>query len=122
MFVNLDENASTIINHPIAQLITKDETRNPKIQHANILLYNFLEIIEQSFVRNCENLNVYDTVVNEITQKSFNFPCVNHATEILAYIVHYYLQFRMRQYANDYTKNLQKKSSEHKKLAKLYST
>lgn len=119
-FVNMEEN-SFIIYHLIAQLITRDENQDPEIQHPNIYLYKFLEMIEYCFNQHCDKHDVYDIVVNKITQNSFNFPCAEHGTEVIAYIVHYYLQLRMRQYAKDYIKDLTKKSAEYKKISKLYS-
>ena len=88
------EGSPFIANHPIAQL-----NAAYNIQHPNIRLYNFLEVIEQSFIKHCNQSNMYDLVVNEITQNKFQFPCGTHAKDVLAYITHYYLQLRMRQYA-----------------------
>ena len=83
-------------------------------------LFKVQEEIEEIFAKHCKRGNVHDLVVNEITERQFKFPCVSHAQDVLAYILHYYLQLRMRQYAYIQLPDPKKESSKHKRLPKLH--
>lgn len=115
------EKNSFISNHPISQLLTREEDKLD-IQHPNIRLYKFLQIIEESFVQHVEKNHVYDFVVEDMSKKEIQFPCSEHAVDVVAYIIHYYVQLRMRQYAKIQVADAKKKSSALKKISKFYST
>ena len=114
------EGSAFIANHPVARIVTFDKDQD--LQHPNVRLFKFLEEVEEIFSKHCKRGNVYDLVVNEITERQFKFSCVSHAQDVLAYILHYYLQLRMRQYAKIQIADQKKESSKLKKLSKLYLT
>ena len=84
-------------NHPIAKLITLDQ--NHSLQHPNFRLFKFIKTIESLFSLHCKQSHVFDLVLNDLSKLQFTFACKEHATEVLAYTVHVYLQNRMRQFA-----------------------
>ena len=87
----------TQINHPVAKLITLDQ--NHHLQHPNFKLFNFIKSIENSFSLHCKQSHVFDLVLNDMSKLKFYYPCAEHGTEVLAYMIHSYLQIRMRQFA-----------------------
>lgn len=54
--------------------------------------------------------------------KSINFPCIQHKTEILTNIISNFIIMRMRQYSLVTNKNTIKVNAKKKKLAKLVIT
>lgn len=118
-FFFADQNDSFITKNPIARIINNEEF---DIQHPNIRCFKFLSLVEDSFSKNCDMSNVYKLVISEITQKKIEFPCADHAEEVLAFIMHFYLELRMREYAKIKMADQKKKNAEKKKLAKLYTT
>ena len=119
-FFYSEEDTLQIQNHPLAKLITFDEDQ--KLRHPNKGLFNFLKDVEASFVKHCNNTNVFDLVVCEITQQTFKFPCSEHATDVLSYLLDFYLQNRMRQYAKTKMAHEKKQNLQKKKAANLVTS
>ena len=74
-------------NHPWARIITNDE--DGFLQHPNIRIFNVLKRIETSFEKYCNKSNVFDLVISEVNMEPFEFPCSDHAKDVLAYLIHY---------------------------------
>ncbi|XP_051163849.1 uncharacterized protein LOC127283184 [Leptopilina boulardi] len=115
-----ENNNSAILNNSISQLLQFEE--NYEITHPNLRLFKFLSAIEESFLKNCKENNVYYSIIDEISGKEFEFPCVEHAENILAYTLHLYLELRMRKFAHTQLCNQKQLSAQQKKLSKLQST
>ena len=80
-------------NQPVAILANEDGLTHPSTR-----LFNLIQIIERSFVKNCKLQNVYELVVNDVTEKNlFSFPCEEHSSEIISIILHTYLTLKMRE-------------------------
>lgn len=92
--------------------------------YPNAALFEFLGIVEHAFAKYCNDFNVFENVINEITQNNFNFKfsCISHRVEVASEVIIYFLQMTMRQHS--YQKNLkcQKMSREKKKISKLYNS
>lgn len=93
---------------------------NGGLIYPNLHFFNLIRFIEQCFVKHASYKNVFDLTVNDVLENfNFNFPCTQHAADILAYTIVYYVRLRMRQ--NAYQENMKapKKFVKQKKLSKL---
>ena len=107
-------------NHPVAKIIVYDDDQ--LLRHPNYKIFNFFKRIQQSFEKNCKHSNVFALVVAELCKETFAFPCFDHAKDVLAYLIQYYLEIRMRQFAKGKIAELKKTNLEQKKRAKLATT
>ena len=57
-----------------------------------------------------------------MSQHEFPFPYNKHAADVLAHVVNFYLQYRMRQFVKTMMADLKKENQEKKKMAKLVAT
>lgn len=96
--------------------------------HPNYRLYQFILQIESLFQKYCNFNNVFDLILDEITSLEIHvaFQCQKHKSEvanILAYIIKFYTQIRIREYLKREMANVKStKSQLKKKQAKFYST
>lgn len=98
-------------------------TDDSQLPHPNTKLYSFLQQVEQSFQTHHTSSNVFELVITDILQKKLiTFACINHAEEILSFIICSYVQTRMRQYAKLSNRNQTKKSGLKRKQSKFYYT
>lgn len=58
-------------NHPAAELVNLKS--KGRLNFPNTYLYDFLSTVEDSFVKHCRNFNVFELVIEEITESNFNF-------------------------------------------------
>ena len=65
--------------------------------------------------------SVFYSVLNDMSQHEFPFPCNKHAVHVLAH-VNFYLQYQMRQFVKTITADLKKANQEKKKMPKLIAT
>lgn len=107
-------------NHPCAELVNLKT--NGKLIHPNPALFDFLNIVELSFAKHCNDFNVFDNVIDEITQKNFNFKfsCHPHSVEVTSEVIVYFLQMRMRQHC--YQESIQFKKMSREKKYSNYTT
>lgn len=69
--------------------------------------------------------SVFQDTIDDFLENNNNlltFPCDKHKTEILMFIVRYYITTRMRQFSNMENKNQNKMNLKKKKSAKLVIT
>lgn len=92
--------------------------------YPNTALFEFLNIVEHSFAKHCNNFDVFENVINDIIQNNFNFKfsCSFHKVEVASEVIVYYLQMRMRQHTYQENLKFQKVAREKKKIAKLYNS
>lgn len=90
----------------------------------NTHLYNFLNTVEDSFAKHCNDFDVFSKVIDDITEGTFdfNYSCALHCVEVTTEIIVYYLQMRLRQFSYQENLKFQKKSRERKKVSKLFNT
>lgn len=110
------------INHPAAEIVALKS--KGQLIYPNNFLFEFLSIVEHSFEKFCMDYDVFEKVVEDITENNFNFKytCSEHKVDVACEIIVYYLQIRLRQFS--YQENLKQKkvSREKKKISKLYNT
>ncbi|CAI6368554.1 unnamed protein product [Macrosiphum euphorbiae] len=90
--------------------------------HPNYTVFTLVSAIEEGFVQYCDVPEVFDKTVNFLLQhhqKLLKFPCVEHESEMLTSIVHFYITMRMKQYTRNLNRETKKLSSKKKKLSKL---
>lgn len=109
-------------NHPCAELVNLKT--NGKLMYPNPALFEFLNTVENSFSKHCNDFNVFEKVINDITQENFNFKfsCTFHKVEVASEVIIYFLQMRMRQHTYQENIKFQKITREKKKISKLYNT
>ena len=78
--------------------------------------------VEEAFFKHCRQSNVFELVVNEITEKELNYPCSEHAEDVYAYIISFYLQNRMRLFTKVKMADAKRTNAEKKKASKLTET
>ena len=81
---------------PVTKLISFE--KDSQLQQPNIGLFNSLKLIEASFTKFCKRSDVFHLVLNNMNQNEFPFLCNKHATDVLAHVVNFYLQCRMRHF------------------------
>lgn len=91
-----------------------------------MFLFHLLVDIEESFKKFCDCYDVFELTVNDFFTKKpeliKTFPCNTHKTEILTFIITYYITTRMHQYAKITNKDQIKTNAKKKKSAKLVDT
>lgn len=67
-------------NYPLANIITLNrETENGSgIQHPNRRLYDFLKKVETLYISNSKETNVFELVLNKLTEEQYEHPCSEH--------------------------------------------
>jgi len=72
------------------------------LYHPNMFLFYLLVDIEDSFKKFCDGYDVFELTVDDFFNKKQElikkFPCITHKTEILTFIITYYITTRMHQY------------------------
>lgn len=82
-----------------------------------------IDALETCFSKYAHSTEAYEETVNEmLATYKFTFPCSQHAEEIVAYSIKYYLTMRMRQFTYQINTNEKNKSQQKRKEAKFYST
>ena len=114
-----DKTQVRIEGYPITRIITLNQENQFGIQHPYVRLFNFLTKIETSFAKHCNRSNAFELVVRDVTEKQLEYPCSKHASDVYAYLITYYLQNRMRQFAKIKMADIKKDNLETKKAAKL---
>lgn len=73
--------------HPCAELVNLKT--NGKLMYPNAALFEFLSIVEHAFAKYCNDFNVFENVINEITQNNFNFKfsCISHRVEVASEVI-----------------------------------
>ena len=74
-----------------------------KISYIQILSYSSLSQLSNIFNKHCQSSNYFDLILDDLisSETKFSFQCKEHANEaveMLAYIIQFYLQIRMRQF------------------------
>jgi len=90
--------------------------------HPNQGFYNLILAIEDSFEKHCNSEDVFENCVDDVLVGSGHlteFPCSEHKSEIMTYIISYYITMRMRQHTALQNRELKKKSCLLKKKSKL---
>ena len=88
-----DRGDQLMSNQPVAILADEEGLTHPSPR-----LINPIQIIERSFVKNCELPDVYELVINDVTKNNvFSFPCEKHSSELISIVLHTYLTSRMRE-------------------------
>lgn len=111
------------IEHPAAELVNLKS--KGKLMYPNTHLYNFLNLVKDSFAKQCNSFDVFSKVIDEIIDGKFDFKysCSQHCVEVATEILVYYLQMRLRQFSsNQENLKFQKISREKKKVSKLFNT
>ena len=88
--------------------------------HPNCRMYQLILRIETLFRKYCNFRNAFDLILDELTSSSIHlqFECNEHendALEILAYVIKFYLQIRMREFLKKQMMNLINKLSQLKR-------
>lgn len=107
--------------HPAAELITLKS--RGQLVYPITHLYELLSKVDHYFSLYCHDYNVFDKVIDNITEIDFNFkyPCEEHVIEITTEIVVYYIQMRLRQFSFQENLKMKKTCREKKKMSKLYN-
>lgn len=86
--------------------------------YPNTALFEFLNTVEHSFGKHCNDFNVFQNVIDDITENQFNFKfsCPSRSVEVASEVIVYFLQMRMRQNSYQETIKLKKISREKKKF------
>lgn len=94
------------------------------LTHPNDFIFGLLTDVEKSFAKHCKDNDVFLLTLDDFftNNKSINFPCIQHKTEILTNIISNFIIMRMRQYSLVTNKNAIKVNAKKKKLAKLVNT
>lgn len=76
---------------------------------------------EDSFETYCDNEHAFQDCIDDFLSNNchISFPCLEHRTEILTYIISYYVTMRMRQHATLKNRELKNNSCHLKKRSKL---
>ena len=94
-----------------------------KLIHPNIMFFNFIKKIEQSFIKNCSSADVFEHIITDIIDdKPIYFPCSTHGQEIISFAVTYYVRMRMRQFSFQENKKKKPENRNKKKIAKFCKT
>ena len=100
---------------------------NKDFIHPNVKLYKLITVVEYLFNKHCRSSNSFDLILDDLisSETKFSFQCKEHANEaveMLAYIIQFYLQIRMRQFVRQEMAEIKKVSVLKKKAAKLCDT
>uniref|UniRef100_A0A2S2QEJ6 Uncharacterized protein n=1 Tax=Sipha flava TaxID=143950 RepID=A0A2S2QEJ6_9HEMI len=70
------------------------------LKHPNKYLYKLLSVIEDELMNHISKTSVFEDTIEALITKceTFTFPCAEHKDFILAYIIKYYINMRMRQW------------------------
>jgi len=94
-----------------------------RLIHPNIVFFNFIRKIEESFSNNCSSTKVFELVVTDLmNEKTLTFPCSIHGENIISFAVMYYVRMRMRQFSYQENKNKKLENRNKKKIAKFCKT
>lgn len=84
--------------------------------------YMFIRNLESIFLKYCDKANVAEEVLsNAIECNILSFPCQEHKSDIISYIIYYFLQIRMSKYCRNLNNNT-KDNLHKKKIAKHSKT
>jgi len=102
------------INHPAAEIVALK--LKGQLIYSNTFLFEFLSIVEHSFEKCCIDYDVFEKVVEDITENNFNFKysCSEHKVDVACEIIVYYLQMRLRQF--NYQENLKQIKEKRKRF------
>lgn len=94
------------------------------LTHPNEFVFKILSNVENSFLKYCESIDVFDLTVDHFMENSgpIVFPCNDHKSDILMFIISEYIIMRMRQYTHMTNTNQIKKNANKKKCSKLVNT
>lgn len=93
---------------------------NGRLIHANKHFFDLINFVERCFSRYASRKNVFDLTVDTVVQDYiFTFPCKEHAADILAYSIYYYIRLRMRQFTHQENLKAKKQSVVQRKMSKL---
>ncbi|CAI6355263.1 unnamed protein product [Macrosiphum euphorbiae] len=70
------------------------------LKHPNKYLYELLSVVEDELMNHLGKTSVFEDTVEALITKceTFTFPCGEHKDFIIAYIMKYYINMRMRQW------------------------
>lgn len=93
------ENPVSYSSNPIARLVNMKAEDG--LIHPNIKLFYFIRSLENLFFKYCKFYNVYELILTDVlAENALSFPCARHGEEVMAFIIHYYMSMRMRQFVN----------------------
>ncbi|CAI6375586.1 unnamed protein product [Macrosiphum euphorbiae] len=86
------------------------------LTHPNDFLFRLLITVEKSFVKYCENNDVFLMKIDDFfgNNQSINFPCVEHKKDVLTQIISNFIIMRMQQYSLITNKNANKLNAKKK--------
>lgn len=115
-----NETDSALYAEPVSLFF--EMTDDSQIPSPNKKLYLFLRQVEHSFQKHYNSSNVLELVITDVIQNKITFPCVDHAEEVISFIICLYIGIRMRQYAKLSNRDNIKKYVSKRKESKFYCT
>ncbi|KAE9540653.1 hypothetical protein AGLY_003898 [Aphis glycines] len=82
-----------------------------RLIHPNITFIYFIKNIEQKFEKHCNSPYI-------LSEHKLSFPCSIHATDIISFVVVYYIRMRLRQFSKQENHKNKKLNRNKKKIAK----
>lgn len=118
----LQYSKNSVKNNSLTALI--DVKTRGYLIYANINLFNLLNFVNKYFAENFyTSSSIYeDTISYVIENYNFTFPCNDHKSDVLSFILHYFVWLRMIQFTNTSNKNVTKNTTAKRKLSKLQKT
>ncbi|CAI6357476.1 unnamed protein product [Macrosiphum euphorbiae] len=91
------------------------------LKHPNKYLYELLSVVEDELMNHLGKTSVYEDTVEALITKceTFTFPCGEHKDFIIASIIKYYINMRMRQWTRQTNQEQLKENAKKKKLSKF---
>ena len=94
-----------------------------RLIHPNINFFNLINHVEHCFAKYVTSPEVFNLTIEEVLSTySFSFPCKEHASDLLSYVLQYYIRMMMRQYTWQEQQKTKKKFVSQKKGAKRQLT
>lgn len=100
---------------------------NKYFVHPNVRLFKIILTVEHLFDQFKQCSNAFDLILSALTTsgEKFKFPCLIHddkAVDIIAFIIQFYLQIRMREFIYQQKESIKRENILKKKAARLCST
>ncbi|CAH1737081.1 unnamed protein product [Aphis gossypii] len=114
ILIYLAGNSSTISEATLTNIKSKGG-----LIHPNQGFFKLILAIEDSFEKYSYSQHVFQNYVDDVLLKNGHltgFPCSEHKTEIMTYIITYYITMRMRQHTALQNRDLKKKQFLEKKI------
>lgn len=94
-----------------------------RLIHANKHFFHLIRNVEENFTEFCRDSRAFELTTSKVLDTyPFQFPCLEHGSELLSYAVFYYVRLRMRQFTYQENQKKAKKSANQRKLSKHNKT